>query len=167
MSTNDDYTTVLVDPEHINVMIWAGLWLKEAQHNEPLAWPVLDELGQHRHLATLDNATADATGQMLLDTNARAVNNEQGRDQLYVYSYTPPRYRNWQVIEILRAIDFYTYQGAALDYWIYSEAYFFSSVLASRLVQQMPGYLSAAPHITTQTQPAMAKEWHAENRWSA
>lgn len=155
MSTNDDYTTVLVDPEHINVMIWAGLWLKEAQHNEPLAWPVLD------------NATADATGQMLLDTNARAVNNEQGRDQLYVYSYTPPRYRNWQVIEILRAIDFYTYQGAALDYWIYSEAYFFSSVLASRLVQQMPGYLSAAPHITPQTQPAMAKEWHAETRWSA
>lgn len=89
MSTNDDYTTVLVDPEHINVMIWAGLWLREAQHNEPLAWPVLDEFGRPHHLAVLDNATADAAGQMLLDTNARAVNNEQGRDQLYVYSYTP------------------------------------------------------------------------------
>ncbi|WP_157680456.1 hypothetical protein [Mycobacterium dioxanotrophicus] len=162
--TTHDIDTVLVEPEHINVMIWAGLWIKAAQYNEPLQWPVLDEHGEPLYLNMLEQHTADSVGQMLLDTNAAAVNSEHGRNNAYVYSYAEPQYCNWQVIEILRAIDFYTFQCAQLENWIYTEAYFLCSVLASRLVQQIPGYLTAAPHITATTQPAMAQQWRDQSR---
>jgi hypothetical protein len=145
---------------------WSGRghWLKVAQHDLPLQWPVLDEHGQLDHLNTLEPETAEPLDKCSWIPNARAVNAEHNADHLYVYSYSQPRHVKWQIVEILRAVDFYTYQAAQNTDWLHCEASFFCSVLTSRLVQQIPGYLGASPHITATTWPAMAKKWQHETR---
>lgn len=146
--------TVLVHPEHVNVLIWAGIWLGDAQHLV-LQWSYCDEATGQWITQQLTRETADAVGQMLVDTNARAVNNEHGKDDVYVYSYQPPQHHEWQIVEVLKAIDFYEYQGAQNDDWPYSAAFYFCYALRARAIAQIPGYRAAAWHITTETTPAL------------
>lgn len=153
-----------LDPEHINVMIWTGLWLKVAQNDQPVEWPVLDHHGRITGTETLHPENADRIGQMLLDANARAADSEHHTETLYVYSYQRPQHTTWRVIEILRAIHAYEYDTCRIKGWLTSRAYHYCAAISHRLTQQLPGYLSAQPRITTQTWPAMAKEWHPENR---
>ncbi|MCA4741556.1 hypothetical protein QRB41_27545 [Mycobacterium avium subsp. hominissuis] len=152
MPSADD--TVLVHPEHINVLIWAGLWLGQAQ-GVTLQWSTCTEQGQWV-TKYLTPQTADSVGQMLVDTNTRAVNTQYGRDDMYVFSYQPPRRHEWGIVEILKAIDYYEHQGAQNDDWPYSEAFFFCFALTAMAIQQLPGYRQAPWHITPATPPAAA-----------
>lgn len=99
-----------------------------------------------------------------LDANVRAADSEHHTETLYVYSYQRPQHTTWRVIEILRAIHAYEYDTCRIEGWLTSRAYHYCAAISHRLTQQLPGYLSAQPRITTQTWPAMAKEWHPENR---
>jgi len=141
---------ILVDVEHINVMIWAGLWLKIAHGDQPLTWLAADEYGDFAAPTTLEPATADRTGQMLIDTNATAV----GTPTRPAYRYNTPQYHRWQVVEVLRAVHFYQDQIAAADDWPRNEANHFCQALIDRLVVQLSGYLGATAHITATTIPA-------------
>ncbi|APA78440.1 hypothetical protein BB737_08560 [Mycobacterium avium subsp. hominissuis] len=152
MALEDD--TVLLHPEHINVLIWAGIWLGDAQ-NAVLEWNFHDDVTEQWITRRLTRETADVIGQMLVDTNARAVNQEHGSDELYVYSYQPPRHHEWQIVEVLKAIDFYEYQGAQNPDWPYSDAFFFCFALRAHAIAHMPGYGTAPWHITTETAPAL------------
>jgi hypothetical protein len=150
---SQDGDTVLLDPEHIHVLVWAGIWLGEAQQLI-LEWSHCDDADKWttRYLA---RDTADEVGQMLVDTNAHAVNKERCTDEQYVYSYEPPQHHEWQIVEILKAIDFYEYQGAQNDDWPYSQAFYFCFALRARAIRHMPGYLTAPWHITAATTPAL------------
>lgn len=152
MAHSDD--TVLLHPEHINVLIWAGIWLGDVQ-NAALEWSCHDDATEQWATRQLTRETADVIGQMLVDTNVRAVNKEHGRDELYVYSYEPPRHHEWQIVEVLKAIDFYEYQGAQNADWPYSDAFYFCFALRARAIAHMPGYSAAPWHITTETAPAL------------
>lgn len=154
MSNSFSHNAVQVDPEHIHVLVWAGLWLADAQDGEPLFWVVLDDDGRVAELPRLTPHTADAVGQMLLDTNTRAVNDDTGRDDLYIYSYREPTSREWNQLEILKAVQFYEHQNIILDDWHRCPAYYFCKVLTSRMLYQLPGFLSAPGHITATTLPA-------------
>lgn len=152
MAHTDD--TVLVHPEHINVLIWSGIWLGEAQ-NFVLQWSHRDETSGQWTTRHLSRETADAVGQMLVDSNTSAVNKEHGKDDVYVYSYRPPQHHEWQIVEVLKAIDFYEYQGAHNDDWPYSSAFYFCYSLRARAISHLPGYYTAAWHITGTTAPAL------------
>ncbi|MGD9622363.1 MAG: hypothetical protein AB7G47_20260 [Mycolicibacterium sp.] len=151
-----DAHTVQIDLEHIHVLVWAGLWLEDAQKT-PLAWPVVSGNGRVEGLSRLTADTADTVGQMLVDTNTRAVNDDTGQDNLYIYSYREPHHREWNQVEILKAVQFYEYQNTINDDWHLCEAYYFCQVLKSRMMHQLPGFLGAPWHITADILPAQGQ----------
>jgi hypothetical protein len=76
----------IVDPEHINVLIWAGL--QHVPGSAPLRW----RFGNPTDLAELTPATATHVGRMLLEENTASVNhlyNEHHAPNL-TYTYRPP-----------------------------------------------------------------------------
>ena len=68
----------IVDPEHINVLIWAGL--QHVPGSAPLRW----RFGNPTDLAELTPATATHVGRMLLEENTASVNH------LYNEHHAPP-----------------------------------------------------------------------------
>lgn len=158
----DPNGTYLLHPEHINVMLWAGLGIAAA--DEPVFWPVLDTEASFLGRDELTPTTADRIGQMLVDTNAEAVNTQHGQDHAYVYAYREPRYPYWSDIEVIKAVHFYEWQGAQLDNWITSPAFFFCRALTERLIQRCPGYAEAASHITEAHLPQRSGHWPPEGQ---
>lgn len=159
MSEPDRYNAILIDPEHINVMIWAGLWIEDALGGQSLCWPVVADDGTVIDLARLTRGNADTVGQMLVNTNTRAVNDDNGLDDFYIYSYTEPVRREWSIVEILKAIQFYERQNAINDNWHRCDAYYFCQILKSALIHQLSGWLGAPEHITSATMPALVKPY--------
>lgn len=148
-----DHRAVAIDHEHINVMLWAGLWLKIAHNGEPLMWPVTDDHGDVVAVHTLEPANADAVGHMLIDANTAMLTQAQPGP---AYHYTVPRHAQWQIVEILRAVHFYTDQQLAhAPGWLHSQAAQFCQALQYRLIVQMPGYLGSPGHITPAVTPAL------------
>ena len=145
--------TYLVEPEHLHVMLWAGLWLGHIDA-EPVFWPVLDQAGAMAHRDELTHATLDRIGQMLVDANAAAVNAVHGRDECYVYGYHDPRHAQWSTVEVLKAIHVYEWQCAPDPGWLYSPAFLFCRGLTERVIHYLPGYEQACGHITAAELPA-------------
>ncbi|GLE59071.1 hypothetical protein NJBCHELONAE_43820 [Mycobacteroides chelonae] len=150
-------TPTIVDPEHINVMLWCGLILEEAQ-GSPVQWPVFDTDGQLRHFDVLELHVANEVGQMLLDTNARARKANTGADDAYFYSYTEPRHGTWSIVEILKAVEFYESQTLHVPDWFGCDAFFFCQALRARAAMQLPGYLGATYHLTAGILPAQERD---------
>lgn len=157
-------TPNIVDPEHINVMLWCGLLLEEAQ-GTAVQWPVFDEDGQLRHFDILELHVANEVGQMLLDTNARALKTVTDEDNAYIYSYTAPRHGTWSIVEILKAVQFYESQTLHIPDWFGSDAFYFCQALRARAVMQLAGYLGATYHLTAGILPA--QERHIPHGWAA
>ena len=83
----------IVDPEHINVLIWAGL--QHVPGSAPLRW----RFGNTTDLAELTPATATHVGRMLLEENTASVNhlyNEHHAPNL-TYTYRHPRHTSWSI----------------------------------------------------------------------
>lgn len=133
----------LVDPEHINVMIWAGLMPDRV--NGPMRWYYGPGSNQQSMLSA---ETADRVGQMLVDVNSASVNYRYKEDNAYIYSYTPPRFKTWQAIEIIGAIHCYEYQACERDDWRESEAYAFCRMLERKMIRRLPDYDKAPWEIT-------------------
>jgi hypothetical protein len=143
-----------IDHEHINVMLWAGLWLKVAHNNMPLMWPVTDTSGDVVAVHTLEPDTADQVGRMLVAANTCTLAGPVIGPR---YCYTVPRHTQWQIVEILRAVHFYSDQQLAhAPGWLHTEAAHFCQALQYRLTVQMPGYLSSPGHLTPTVVPARA-----------
>lgn len=140
----------LVDPEHINVLIQAGLTRKYPGIG--LSWHHLGES------YALEYNTADRVGQMLLDANAASVNHRYDEDEMYIYSYTQPQHTNWSPVEVLKAIHCYQYQACEPDDWNTSEANAFCDALTHYVINKMPGYDQAPWAITTSSTPASSTQ---------
>lgn len=151
-----------IDHEHINVLVWAGLWLKIAHDDVPLSWPVTNPAGEVVAVGTLEPATADQVGAMLVNANTATLARPATAPR---YRYAPPRHTQWQIVEILRAVHFYTDQQLAhAPGWLHTEAAQFCQALQYRLAVQLPGYLSSPGHITASATPALAGNWAPHQR---
>lgn len=143
-----------IDHEHINVMLWAGLWLKVAHNNVPLTWPVTNTGGEVLAVHTLEATNANQVGRMLVADNIHTLARPVFAPR---YGYTVPRHTQWQIVEILRAVHFYRDQQLAfVPGWLHTEAAHFCQALQYRLTVQIPGYLSSPGHITPTVVPALA-----------
>lgn len=147
----------MVDPEHINVLLNAGLSIRGRQ----LYWPTeADEIPGNGVQASygysirmLRYDTADAIGQMLVDANAASVNTRYGEENAYIYSYRRPRYSSWTPVEILKAIDCFEYQACETADYNTSEAANFCRRLRGVMIDQLAGYSESAWEITAENSP--------------
>lgn len=146
--TNEEDPTVsveLVDPEHLHVLIHAGLprgafvlrWTTPNTTPPSVSNGITEPNGtRYRELRP---ATVDAVGQMLLDANAASIAASWGGENTYVYSYQQPR-AEWSPVEILRAINGYTHQACETETWPTSEAARFCAALRDMTIRRLPDY---------------------------
>lgn len=139
----------LVDPEHLHVMLWAGMERRYTRYG-PLSWC----WGNPTDRAQLDHHSADAVGQMLLDANAASVNTRYEEDNAYVYQYQRPRYRSWEPVELLKAIDCYEYQACEVRDWPETQAFWFCQSLRKAIIRGIADYSDANTwDLTTSSMP--------------
>jgi hypothetical protein len=123
---------------------------------------VLRWADKYNRCQELQPETRDQVGQMLVDANTASVNDRYDENNVYVYSYSPPKHIQWQTVELLKAIDCFEYQSCETGDWVGSEAYNFCDSLRGRLIGTLPDYSDSAWGITADTEPvafirAMAK----------
>jgi hypothetical protein len=78
-------------------------------------------------------------GQMLLDQNARSVNDRYREDNAYVYAYARPQH-TWLPVHVLGAISCYEYQACESPDWRDTEAKAFCDALRDKMIHRLPGY---------------------------
>ncbi|WP_084253603.1 hypothetical protein [Mycobacterium avium] len=128
-------TAFVVHPEHINVLIWAGL--QRAVGAGPLSW----YYGNPSWRGVLEPDTATDVGQMLLAENVASVNHYSTEQQDKVnYTYRTPIQTAWTTPELLNALHCYRYQASDRPDWKTSQACAFVDALESRLIRRLPGY---------------------------
>jgi len=143
----------IVDPEHINVLIWAGL--QHVPGSAPLRW----RFGNPTDLAELTPATATHVGRMLLEENTASVNhlyNEHHAPNL-TYTYRNPRHTSWSIPELLRALHCYQHPASEHPRWDSTGARAFCKAVQQRLIRRLPGYLDGPWAITTASIPGAGR----------
>ena len=138
-------SSYIVDAEHINVLVWAAYTYGDNEliidaHNfdQPIIF-------------TRTPASMSRLGQYLLDANARAVNDRYNEDAMYIYQYRQPRQLDWSEVEILKAINGYTYQAIDWEDWPTSIAAAICRRITSDVIQHLPGYDAAVSWNITQS----------------
>jgi len=152
----------VVHPEHIRVLVWAGIHFTHP--GSDLTWyvPNPEEVIYQEGVKTqfgrtyrqLNRRTAETVGQLLLDENVRSVNYRYDEGETYIYKHDKPVHTNWSPVEVLSAIACYEYQACETPEWQYSEARTFCDALRSALVAKLPGYDKAPWGIGPETLPA-------------
>ena len=139
----------VVDHEHINVMIWAGLTTSRG-HDGPLRW----HFDNPSRINTLTTDTATEVGQLLLTTNIVSV------DYLYrqtaaaeEYIYQRPQHTTWSIPSLLNAVHCYEYQACEFPHWVDTEAHAFCRALEQALIRNLPGYREGPWGITAHDTP--------------
>ena len=144
-------SSYVVDVEHINTLVWAGLL--PAHPSSELHW----YWGNPTMAGRLDITTADAVGAMLLEHNVRAVNERYSEDTAAPdYTYRPPLHRGWSPVDVLSALGCYEYQASDAARWRDSEACAFAEALRLKLIALLPGYADAPWSITVNSTPVSA-----------
>lgn len=139
----------MVDPEHINVLIWAALHAG-GPATDPVYLPTDDEPtdtnavepGRDYNIRVLRRGTETGVGQMLVDANAVSVrtryNLTDETDEGYVYEYRAPIDQHWSLVELLSALNGYEYQACEVFNWRSSEAKLFCDQLRRRIESRLP-----------------------------
>lgn len=141
----------VVHPEHINVLIWAGL-----RRTGGLPYQLSWEHGNPTTTTTLDHDNRDAIGQMLIAENTASVNyryNESNPAQ--DYSYRQPQHTTWSPAEILNALHSYEYQACEHPGWPTSQAHHFCRALERHIMRDLPGYNDGPWAISPTTAPLL------------
>jgi len=146
----------VVPDEHIHVMIWAGLNVRYG----PLRWQANDPITGAKYWPELNQDVADRVGQMLLDANIASVDYRYAEDGgPLIYTWHHPCQRDWSAVELLKAVQCYTYQTCERDDWEHSEAHDFCQALQTSLIGDLPGYDQADTWgITTSNKPAAGRD---------
>lgn len=142
----------VVHPEHINVLLWAGL--KDPRQGA-LRW----EHMRPTNSTELQTETASEIGQILLNANVESVNHTYTAEVTAPtpYTYRPPRHREWTNVELLNALHCYRYQSSDHPDWEGSQAQAFCHALEQRLIHRLPGYSEGPWAIGPESIPAAAK----------
>ena len=148
-------SAVIVDHEHIHVLIWAAS-KPIAPPNPTMRW-LYDNPTRVGQLER-DGSNRDELGQMLLDENADSVNHLYSDTAAAGdYHYRRPRHTEWSLAELLNALDAYTYQACERSDWKTSQAKAFCDALRDRLISELPGYHAGPWTITARSVPAAVK----------
>lgn len=147
----------VVDPEHINVMLWAGMHIG-GHRGRMLEWK--ENPGDLLSSITdiLEPATVNYVGQMLLDTNKRAAKDVEP----HVFGYRDPAHP-WSLPDVLAAIDCYEAQTRQLRHWPRTAAHAFCRSLERAVLRELVGQLPSAArtksyHITAACTPSQSAE---------
>ena len=143
----------IIHPEHINVLIWAGL--HHLRCGAPLHWV----FGNPTDLAELTPENPTSVGRMLLEENTASVNhlyNEHHAPNL-PYTYRHPRHTSWSIPELLNALHCYQHQACEHPGWDSSGARAFCQAVQQRLIRRLPGYLDGPWAITTASIPGAGR----------
>lgn len=113
-------TAHLLDPEHIHVLVHAGLdsigWFSDDTRTTPTEANGLFDAGRYR-LRRLTHQSANTVGQLLVDANTASVNSHYAvTSDAPGYTYRQP-VRAGEPIEILRAIEGYEFQASDSEGW--------------------------------------------------
>ena len=140
----------IVHPEHINVLLWAGL--QHVGHSGPLRWAFANPT----EIQELHPANASHVGQMLLEENIASVNHlyNESRDVSADYTYRHPLQSGWSIPELLNALHCYQHQACEHPCWASSQAHAFCDALQQRLIHRLPGYTDGPWAISTTSIPA-------------
>ena len=144
----------IVHPEHINVLIWAGLY--HLRGNAPLRWG----FGNPSDVAELTPDNATHVGRILLEENTASVNyryNEH-HDIASSYTYRQPRHTGWSLPELLNAVHCYQHQACEHPGWETGQAHAFCESLQRRLIHLLPGYANGPWAITNTSVPAAHRQ---------
>jgi len=125
----------IVSDEHLRVMLWAGM--DRIGPFGTLRWKVPGDSGAYNEL-TRD--TAAAVGQMLMEQNGASVNYRYSESIAYRYSHGRPASTEWELVDVLTAIDCYEYQACETPDWEQTEAAAFCDALRGALVHELPGW---------------------------
>lgn len=144
----------IVHPEHINVMLWAGMRIGRYR-GKPIEWKEDPAEFDSTVTDVLERPVADYVGQMLLDANRRAVQD----DGPLIYAYSPPAHDRWSLLEVLAAIECYEAQTQRLTGWHRTPAHAFCRALElavhRQLVRQLPSAgRSPNYHLTDESTPS-------------
>ncbi len=132
----------MVDPEHINVLIWAGL---------PRVGEYTMRFGRENINGTFEQfelreGIETTAGQLLVDANAESVDTLHGdeSDARYIYEYTRPIDRLWSPMELLSALNGFEYQACEAESWQHSAARQLCHDLRRRFEDRLPGARTSA-----------------------
>ncbi len=144
----------LVDPEHLNVMLWAGMSIG-IHRGAAVQWKEFPTDPHSVVTDVLEPPTVNYVGQMLLDANAKAVGDTEPR----VYGYRPPAQPDWSLLEVLAAIQCYETQSRHLSGWYQTRAHAFCRALELAVLRQMVRELpsqgrTANYHLTAESVPS-------------
>lgn len=141
----------IVDPEHIHVLIWAGL-RKTPNHRADLVWYYGNPTFQDR----LDINTSNEIGRKLLAENVASVNHRYNEDHpVPDYTYRKPHHTTWSPGEILNALHAYEYQADEHSGWPDSSAHQFCRALERHIMRRIPGYADGPWAISPQSEPLL------------
>lgn len=130
---------------------------RTTEGNRNLSQFVIDAFDADRPIIfTRTPASMSRLGQYLLDANARAVNDRYNQDSMFIYQYTQPRCLDWNEVEILKAINGYTYQAIDWSDWSTSIAAAICQRITNDVIQHLPGYDKATSwNITRASTPGL------------
>ena len=134
----------IVDAEHINVLVEAATGPLTYGHGAI----GLSAFG----LGRLTRENRNTLGQILLNVNVGSVNERYSENDLYAYTYVPPKHR-WEPVAILKAIDCYEYQACEAPNWDTSLAKEFCDKLRQLCIPALPGYQDSPWAIGSDTMP--------------
>ncbi|MGD9622373.1 MAG: hypothetical protein AB7G47_20310 [Mycolicibacterium sp.] len=141
----------VVHPEHINVLIWAGL-RPAINSNAELTW----HYGNPTFQGRLDHSTRNDIGRMLLAENVASINYRYNEDHpVPDYTYQPPQHTTWSPGELLNAIHAYEHQACEHPEWSTSSAHQFCRALERHVMRRIPGYDDGPWAIGPRTKPLL------------
>lgn len=146
----------VIDFEHINVLVWAGL-SREFAYDHVLTW----YWGNPTRAGRLEHHNATEVGRMLVRANVdsmKACYGDNLDDLVEGYEYRRPRSTSWSRVEILKAIHCFEYQSCEVKDWGTTEAFAFCRHLESAIVRSLPGYSEAPWGIERTTVPWLDKK---------
>jgi hypothetical protein len=140
----------IIHPEHINVLIWAGL------HHLRGGWL----FGNPTDVAELTAENATSVGRMLLEENTASVNHlhREHHDINTSYTYRQPSHTGWSLPELLNALHCYQLQAGEHPGWETGQGHAFCQALQQRLIHLLPGYADAPWAITDTSVPAAHRQ---------
>ena len=129
----------LVEEQHINYLLSAALSRRISWHG----FSYYDSDKQTR--VAVDQGNAEAIGQMLWNENGKSVDYRYSQvSERPVFTLRRLVHHSFDPVQVLKAIDSYTYQACEHPEWVDSTAHDFCQALQAMAISSLPGYEDAA-----------------------
>lgn len=126
----------MVTDEHIHVLVWAAGHMSD---HPAIGFNFVRSDGTMMTVNSREDR--NELGQRLVDTNAASVATRYSEESpRYTYTHQSPQQIDWQPVELLKAINSYSYQACEVPGWHDTTAASFCDALQRALIHSLPGY---------------------------